>query len=118
VNVPWKKDKPGYVKQEQRLGKKPGARQQINSGRLYFSRGDVKQKVGPFCFLIDAKHRPEGSYRLDSRSWQGLKRMANKTPPGCIPMVKVSLGDVDLAIIEESVWDAIAKAIQETNELS
>jgi hypothetical protein len=103
--LPWKRSsKSGSQKQEERISKKPGARPQLNSGRTWSGRGDVR--LGDM--LIDAKdHSLSKSYRITEGEWNQLKRMAHKTPPGCNPMLQLDVGRFHLVVIEESLWDEI-----------
>lgn len=107
--LPWKPSKQkGYEKQEARVSKKPGARAQLNSGRTWSGRGDVRHNVPMGEMLIDCKdHSKSKSYRITEQDWTDLKSMAHKTPPGCNPMLQLDIGKHSLVVIEESLWDEI-----------
>ncbi len=116
--LPWKPNQQqAYEKQERRLAKKPNSRPQLNSGRTWSGRGDVKENTASGTMLIDAKDRTESkSYRLTEEEWTDLKLMANKTPPGCNPMLALNLGQHRLIIIEESMWDEIKTLVDRIKE--
>jgi len=107
--LPWKPNrKPGYQRQEERISKKPGHRPQLNSGRTWSGRGDVKLISPVSNLLIDAKdHSNSKSYRITEKDWTELKSMAQKTPPGCCPMLHLEIGQHSVVVIEESLWDEI-----------
>lgn len=105
MQKPWKSSKKkGYEIQETRLSKKDGARPQLNSGRTWSGRGDVRHGT----MLIDAKdHSNSKSYRITESEWENLKSMAQKTPPGCLPMLQLDVGKFHLVVIDESLWDEL-----------
>ena len=113
--LPWKpSSKKGYEIQEKRLAKKKDSRPQLNSGRTWSGRGDVKQNSPIGHMLIDAKdHSRSKSYRVTAEAWATLKSMAYKTPPGCQPMLQVDVGSHSLVIIEESLWDSICERLRD-----
>jgi len=112
MSVPWRlgKKKP-YEKQEARTAKKDGARPQLNSGRRWDGKGDVKRLTKFGTFLYDNKTRGVGGFTLTARDFLKLKKQANSTPPGCMPVFQVDLKSTDetklirLVIIEEDVFD-------------
>lgn len=68
----------------------------------------MKEDTDIGAMLIDAKDRTESkSYRITEQEWTDLKLMANKTPPGCNPMLVLNIGSHSLVVIEEAVWDAL-----------
>ena len=107
--LPWKVSKQkGYEKQERRVSKKPGARAQLNSGRTWSGRGDVKQISPVGAMLIDCKdHSGSKSYRLTEGELSELKSMAQKTPPGCQYMLQLDIGKHHVVVIDETLWDEI-----------
>lgn len=112
--LPWKQRKQGYEIQEARLARKPGARPQLNSGRTWSGRGDVKQISPVANMLIDAKdHSNSKSYRITEAAWENLKSIANRTPPGCQPSLHLNVGKCRLVVIEEDLWDEINERLSE-----
>lgn len=108
--LPWKlgKKKP-YEKQEARTAKKPGAKAQVNSGRVWSALRDVKRTVRGKTYLYDNKTTSSHRYTLSLEEFQILKRDANRTPPGCIPVLQIDFQNgerlVSLVVVEESVFD-------------
>ena len=115
MTVPWKKDEiPEYVKAERRQAKRPGARKQVNSGRVWSGLRDVVERSPIGVLLIDnktGKNGPVKSFRVSEDGWAAMKRDANRTPPGCHPVLRVDCGPYKLMVIEESVWDLAMKKI-------
>jgi len=111
MTVPWNKDRtPNYLKAEKEQAKRKGARAQINSGRLWFSLRDVIEKTVLGNLLIDNKTGRDGpliSYRVTQYDWHDLKRDANRTPPGCHPVLRLNIGPYKLMVIEEDLWDEV-----------
>lgn len=107
--LPWKSnDQKRYEKQEARVSRKEGAKPQLNSGRTWSAKGDVKQISPAGNMLIDCKdHSESKSYRITEDEWTKLKSMANGTPPGCLPMLQLDVGQHHLVVIDESLWDEI-----------
>jgi len=111
MTVPWNKGRrPEYLKDEIRQAKRPGARRQINSGRLWFSLRDVIEKTKVGTLLIDNKTGKDGplkSYRITEKEWDEIHRDANRTPPGCHPVLRLNIGRYRLMVIEEDLWDDV-----------
>lgn len=107
METPWSPDrKTASQKQEARTAKKPGARPQLNSGRTWSGKGDVKQ----YDVLIDNKTTEARSYtiKLDGEhGWLAHKTHANRTPPGCLPALQVDISGVRLVVVEESFYDEL-----------
>lgn len=120
MSLPWKTGKkPKYVKQELRTSKKPGAKPQMNSGRVWSSLRDVKQKLAIMDHvLIDNKTTDANSYRITDSDWGELKRDANRTPPGCHPALQIDLPKHRLYVVDEAFWDAITDALATAAEIS
>lgn len=109
METPWKKAiRQRYEKQELRTAKKPGARAQINSGRVWHSLRDVSVKTVLGRLLIDNKTTEARSYTisLDGKDgWNALKRDANRTPPGCSPGFQIDIREISLIVLEEQWFD-------------
>ncbi len=111
MSLPWKlgKKQP-YQIQEARTAKKKGGRAQANSGRRWDGKGDVKRVTAFGTFLYDNKLRGIGGFTLTAKNFMSLKKQANSTPPGCMPVFQIDLEDLQgkqlrLVIIEEDVFD-------------
>ena len=112
---PWERAKKSRsLRQEERTARKRGARKQPNSGRTWHSKGDVTLDSFLGKLLIDNKtnEKPENkSYRLDKDDWLVLRRISNRTPPGCHPVLQVDLQEIHLMVFEESLWDEIVSYV-------
>lgn len=114
METPWDraKKRPKYAEQEARTAKKPGARAQLNSGRTWSGLRDVIMDSPLGRILIDNKTTEKPSYTLTEDEWKGLKRDANRTPPGCHPALQVDIKGTRLFIIEDPLWDEIQEYIR------
>lgn len=111
MKSPWKKDeRPAYIAAEKRQGKRPGARQQVSSGRTWSGLRDVVEKSkNGITLLIDNKTGKDGplkSYRITEKEWKEFLRDANRTPPGCNPALRLDIGPYHLIVVDEATWDA------------
>jgi hypothetical protein len=112
IPTPWERAKISRsVQQERRTSNMPGARSQINSGRIWSSLRDNKLDTFVGMLLIDNKDTESESYRLVREKWLELRRDANRTPPGCHPALQVDIQDVHLMIFEVGLWDALMKYV-------
>lgn len=115
MSAPWNtRSKPAYVEQERRESKRKGARPQLNSGRVWSGLRDVIQNTVVGRLLIDCKTGARGplkSYRITEKEWRQFHRDANRTPPGCHPVLKVDIGPYRLVTIEDSLWDEILEEL-------
>lgn len=115
LKSPWQKaQEQKYAQQEARTGKKPGARQQFNSGRSWRGLRDVLQASPVAHVLIDNKTTEASSFKLEEDKWSKLKRDANRTPPGCVPafQLDISGGRLRLMVIEDAHYDDIINYIR------
>lgn len=118
LKTPWSKSTtPAYTKQEARISKKAGARAQVNSGRTWKARGDAVEMVRQIApILTDCKgpkeEGKETSYTLTPKKWRQLRKMANSTPPGCVPSFQLDLApDVRLRVIDDSLFEIMRSRI-------
>lgn len=112
--TPWEDvNKRRYQKQEKRTSKLPGARPQVNSGRIWSSLRDNKLKSFIGLLLIDNKDTEDGSFRFLKTKWLELRRDANRTPPGCHPCLQVDIQDISLMVVESELWQDIEKYVLE-----
>lgn len=93
--TPWEQARTGQKsrRQESRLAKLPGGRQQVNSGRTWFSKRDVR--LGGF--LVEARTTSKRSYSISADEFETLTKDALGTPPGQLPAMQIDFeGDVPL----------------------
>jgi hypothetical protein len=110
--TPWERAKQQrYEKQERRTGKMPGARPQVNSGRIWSSLRDARIDSFIGRLLIDNKSTENKSYSISRDDWLALKRDANRTPPGCLPALQIDIQDVHLMVFELSTWDELVEYV-------
>lgn len=113
--LPWRmgKKKP-YEKQEERTSKKKGGRKQLNSGRTWSALRDVKRKVGDATYLYDNKTTTSRNYTLTKDEFMSLIRDANRTPPGCRPVLQIDFNNggniLSLVVIEEAEFDRLLES--------
>lgn len=72
-------------RQEERLAKLPGGKKQINSGRSWISKRDVR--LGGF--LVEARTTEKASYAINRDEFIEIERNAIGTPPGQLPAVQI-----------------------------
>lgn len=72
-------------RQESRLGKLPGGRKQVNSGRHWFSKRDVR--LGGF--LVEARTTGAASYTIGRPEFDAVTRQAIGSPPGMLPAFQI-----------------------------
>jgi hypothetical protein len=112
MKSPWKRaTETRSVLQERRTAEKPGARAQINSGRTWSSLRDVRMDSPIGRLLIDNKDTEGESYTIKRSDFKAMKRDANRTPPGCHPMLQIDIQDLRLMLFEEALWDEIVNYI-------
>ena len=116
MRAPWKaKSTPAYLEQERKEAKKPGARLQVNSGRTWSGLRDVIRQSVVGALLIDCKTGANGplkSYRLTEDEWRDLRRDANRTPPGCYPVLRIDIGPYKLMVIEDEMWEETGRLLE------
>ena len=78
-------------RQEETLGKKPGGRRQVNSGRLWWSKRDVTLNG----FLVEARSTESASYTISKIEFKKLVRDAFGTPPGQLPAMQIDFAGGD-----------------------
>lgn len=72
-------------RQEEKLGKLPGGRKQLNSGRHWHSKRDVR--LGGF--LVEARTTEKKTYPIDVTEFRDIERQAIGTPPGQLPAMQI-----------------------------
>lgn len=101
IETPWQRaKKTKSQKQEERLGKMPGGKKQINSGRFWRSKRDARLHN----FLIEARTTEAGSYRVERAEFLSIRKEALQTPPGLLPGMQIDLGDLHLIVTELSAF--------------
>lgn len=111
-STPWEQAKERrYAEQEKRTASKEGGRPQRNSGRVWHSLRDVTLKSFLGKLLIDNKTTEAKSYTITRSDWEALKRDANRTPPGCLPVLQIDIQSLSLIVFEEGTWDEIVRHV-------
>lgn len=100
MDTPWTRArKTRNQQQEERLGKMPEGRQQVNSGRFWrWARDGVV-----WNFLVEARTNEKAdteSYRIRRREWEVIRAEAFRTPPGLRPAMQITIQDLDLMVME------------------
>jgi hypothetical protein len=89
--------------QEERLNTLPGGQKGVNSGRIWRFKRDGRIHD----FLIEARtnEKPGAkSYRIEKAEFLELRREALTQPGGMKPGMQVTIDDLDLMVIELSVF--------------
>lgn len=93
-------------RQERRLGKLPTGKKQINSGRHWFSKRDVR--LGGF--LVEARTTGSASYTLSRPEFDKLTREAFGSPPGMLPAIQLDFENPDtLSLFVMRLEDHLAR---------
>lgn len=101
--TPWEQAKQRKSqRQETRIGKLPGGKKQINSGRNWFSKRD-NTLLG---FLVEARTTAAASYRIMRDEFDRLVRDAIGTPPGMLPGMQIDFeGEIVLSLFVMRLQD-------------
>lgn len=99
-------------RQEKKLGKLPDATKQINSGRTWFSKRDVR--LGGF--LVEARTTMARTYSIDRREFEQLTRQAFGSPPGQLPALQVDFeGESTLSLFVMRLEDHLEREARIAN---
>ena len=110
------KKMPKHARQEKLLAKRPGARQQVNSGRTSWrSKRDVRLRL-IWNWLIEARTTDKARYTVEKREFEAIRSQALLTPPGCLPGMQVDIQDLSLMIVELRDWDELEKYVSSLEE--
>jgi hypothetical protein len=113
VDTPWERARESrHAKQEKRLGRSPGGRQQPASGRLWRFKRDGKL----YNFLIEARTTEKRSYSVSYDEFQAITREAYKTPPGMVPGMQIEIMDLTLMVIRDSDFQAMQQRLMEIDD--
>lgn len=100
METPWSRArKLRSMKQEQRIGQMEGGQKSVNSGRFWQWKRDGRI----YEFLIEARTNENPtvkSYRISKDEFLNLRKEGLKEPRGLKPAMQVSIGDLDLIVIE------------------
>lgn len=107
IEMPWTRArKTRNVAQEERLGKMPHGKQQVNSGRFWrWARDGIV-----WNFLVEARTNEKAevnSYRIQVREWEQIRTEAFRTPPGLKPAMQITIQNVDLMVIELTDFESM-----------
>lgn len=99
MKTPWEQASAARraKRHEERIGKLPGGKKQINSGRVWFSRRDNTLHG----FLIEARHTSADSYRIERKEFEQITQQAVTTPPGLLPGLMPDINGLRLIVIRE-----------------
>lgn len=115
IETPWvRAKKTKSQKQEERLGKMEGGQKQNNSGRFWRWKRDARLHN----FLIEARTTDAGSYKIDKKEFQAIRREAMQTPPGLLPGMQIDMGDLYLIVIELSAFHDLSMRLLALEEAS
>lgn len=64
-----------------------GGRRVPGSGSRWFAKGDIRENG----FLIEDKFTDADSYRLTKGDWLKITAQATRTPPGMLPMFRITI---------------------------
>jgi len=102
--TPWSRArKLRSERQEERLGEMPLSSRQVNSGRFWRWKRDGIV----WNFLVEARTTQAGSYRVEEKEFQNIKREAVTTPPGLKPAMQIDIGETQLWLMELRDWEAV-----------
>lgn len=99
MDTPWDRAKAQQKsqKQEKRIGNLPGGRKQINSGRNWFSKRDVR--LGGY--LVEARITDAQSYTIKKKEFEQITSEAIQTPPGMLPAMMLEIAGLRLVVTRE-----------------
>lgn len=112
--TPWQQARENRKsqRQEERLAKLPNATKQINSGRTWFSKRDVR--LGGF--LVEARTTGARSYSISKNEFEKLTREAFGTPPGQLPGMQIDFeGETILSLFVMRLDDHLAREARIAN---
>lgn len=98
--------------QEQGLDKMPDGIKTPGSGRIPGFKRDGRL----YDFLVEARTNEKptvGSYRIERKEFLQLEQEAFQTPPGYLPMIQVTIQDLELAVVKLSVIHDMKRRIME-----
>jgi hypothetical protein len=87
LTTPWRQATGNQrsQRQERRLAKEPGGKKQINSGRHWVSKRDVRLNG----YLVEARTTEKKSYSISRKEFEDITRDALSTPPGQLPGLQI-----------------------------
>lgn len=112
--TPWEQAKANRRsrRQEERLARLPDAKKQINSGRTWFSKRDVR--LGGF--LVEARTTLKKSYSIVREEFEKLTREALGSPPGQLPGMQIDFeGESTLSLFVMRLEDHLAREARIAN---
>jgi hypothetical protein len=113
LDRPWSRArKTRNALQEAALSSLRGGERQVNSGRIWRWRRDVR--LGNL--LIEARTTEAKSYRIDYDEFQALTKEAYSTPPGCLPGMQIDIRDLQLICLRFTDFDAFRMHLEDLEE--
>ena len=114
LTTPWHKAKAQQRsrRQEQALANRPGGRKQVNSGRHWFSKRDVRLNG----FLVEARTTDADSYRIDKREFEKIVKDALGTPPGMLGAMFIEFPGLKLMVTKFQDHEYLMSVIGELQD--
>jgi hypothetical protein len=96
VETPWERAKAQQKSraQEKALARRPGGSRQVNSGRHWFSKRDVRLNG----FLVEARITDKDSYRIERKEFERIIKDALATPPGMLGAMVIEFQGLKLMV--------------------
>jgi hypothetical protein len=111
IETPWTRArKLRTVLQEERLNTLPGGKKGVNSGRFWRWPRDGRI----YDFLIEARtNQKEGakSATISKQEWIDLRKQALSQPGGMLPAMQITIGELDLIVIELNVFSEMTSRL-------
>lgn len=111
--TPWSRArKARHEIQEEKIGKLPGGKRQVNSGRLWrWKRDGILHD-----FLVEARTTEKGSYRISRNEFLKIRHEALQTQGGLLPSMQVDLDGLSLMVIELSAFNQLYSELLKLRE--
>ncbi len=110
METPWKRvqqSKAGRIRERTFAGA-TGAKQQPNSGSLWFARGD---SILNREYLVDNKITDKGSFTIVKQEFLALAQDAIRTPPGLLPALQPTIQGLELWVVRHEDHIAVSNYI-------
>jgi hypothetical protein len=99
TDTPWKRRdaRQRSKRSEEEVGRLPGGKKQVNSGRTPFSRRDAKLNE----FLLEVRDTDNDTYKLSRKEFEQVVKDALMEPPGYLGGMRISLQGYPLIVMRE-----------------
>jgi hypothetical protein len=114
MTTPWKRRdaRQRSKRSEEEVGRLPGGKKQVNSGRTPFSRRDAKLNE----FLLEVRDTDNDTYKLSRKEFEKVVIDAAREPPGYLGGMRISLQGYPLIVMREKDYLAFKGRIDGNNE--